>query len=98
MPTGSGYKIRVKSSNPAVTGYESAAFTINGCPTTLTISTPISSGVETLKASQNITATNQISGSAKATYQAGNYVLLTPNFSAQPTAGGTFLVQIGGCN
>ncbi|MEZ4904729.1 MAG: GEVED domain-containing protein [Spirosomataceae bacterium] len=97
-PAGTGYKIRVKSTNPNITGYESAAFTINSCPTTLTISAPISSGVETLKASQNITATNQVSGNAKATYQAGNYVLLSPGFSAQPDVGGTFLVQIGGCN
>lgn len=97
-PAGIGYKIRVKSTNPSVVGFESAAFTINNCPTTLTISAPISSGVETFKASQNITATNQITGTAKVTYQAGNYLLLSPNFVAQPTVGGTFLIQVGGCN
>lgn len=97
-PAGNGYKVRVKSTNPSVVGFESAAFTINNCPTTLTISAPISSGVETFKASQNITATNQITGTAKVTYQAGNYLLLSPNFAAQPTEGGTFLIQVGGCN
>lgn len=97
-PAGNGYKVRVKSTNPSIVGFESAAFTINNCPTTLTISAPISSGIETFKASQNITATNQITGTAKVTYQAGNYLLLSPNFVAQPTEGGTFFIQVGGCN
>lgn len=97
-PAGSGYKIRATSTNPSVTGFESAAFTISACPTTLTISSPITSGTQTFKASESITATNQITGATQVTYQAGNYLLLSPNFSAQPGAGGNFLVQVAGCN
>jgi hypothetical protein len=44
-----------------------------------------------------ITATNQITNTAKITYQS-KAILLSTGFKAEPTSGGYFKAEIGGCN
>lgn len=52
----------------------------------------------TQQVSQAITATNKSLQTAKVTYDAQKYVLLSPGFEATPSTGGYFLGKIGGCN
>jgi hypothetical protein len=75
------------------------------CPPTLTLVTPTddkSSGTTTFQASQTITASNKITGSANVTMRAANAVELKPSGSGGGTtfeaANGTvFQALIGGC-
>lgn len=65
------------------------------CPTNLTQSASITSGIVDKIATNQITATNQIEG-AKVEYNAGKSILLNPGFNA---TGNRFKAEIGGgCN
>jgi len=81
-------------------------------PVTVTVNAPCLSALSissanyglddivTRKASSSnglLTATNQITNTARVNYQA-KATILSPGFKAQPTAGGYFTAEIGGCN
>lgn len=67
----------------------------SACPSNLTITTNITSGVDTKQASTSITASNTISNPASAIYHAGTSVLLTNGFKV--TGGAKFRAYIEGC-
>lgn len=82
-------------------GVSSACTLLNPCPTALTISTPNYTS-ETITRQANttngvITATNQITNTAKITYEARS-VTFNAGFVAQPANTGYFKAQVGGCN
>lgn len=103
---GTGYRIRVVSSSPAITDNPSVEFSILDvcpppCATSLTLASTTddySSGVlikETNAQTGIVVATNKITGTARVTYLAGKSVTLNPGFFA---SGGTvFIAQKGGC-
>ncbi len=66
----------------------------SGCPVTLNITdTPISSN--TYNASQSISSTGTVSNSGNVIFNAGNHILLEPNFLV--TSGSKFLANIQAC-
>lgn len=104
---GTGYKIRVVSSNPALTNVDEEPFTVLAvcpppCATTYVLVSPaddISSGTTTKEANATtgtITATNKITGTANVTYRAGASITLNPGFLAGN--GVVFKTENGGCN
>ncbi len=97
LTIGNIYYIRVYSAGALED--DRGAFTIGvtheGCPATLLVTGPITSGMVVMKAVR-ITATNQVSG-AVATYQGSQSVTLQPGFSAVIAEGKTFQAVIGGC-
>lgn len=103
---GTGYRVRVVSSSPAITDNPSVEFSILDvcpppCPTSLTLASTTddySSGVlikETNAQTGIVVATNKITGSARVTYLAGKSVTLNPGFFANN--GTVFTAQKGGC-
>ncbi|WP_394993033.1 3-coathanger stack domain-containing protein [Emticicia sp.] len=103
---GTGYRIRVLSSSPAITDNPSVEFSIlDACPppcaTSLTLvptTDDYSSGVlikETNAQTGIVVATNRITGTARVTYLAGKSVTLNPGFFANN--GTVFIAQKGGC-
>lgn len=91
---GSGYRIRVASSNHSLAG--------NPIMTPLTISplnrnltNTINSGDSLLKVSGEITGSNKLITPAKVAYQAGKAIILTPGFE---TLGAVFKAEIKGCS
>jgi len=82
-------------------GVSSACTLLNPCPTSLPIASP-NYTTETLTRQANaingaITAINQITNTAKITYEAGS-ITLNAGFAAQPANTGYFKAQVGGCN
>jgi hypothetical protein len=67
------------------------------CPPTLVISTPNYTTETLTRQANTITASNQITNTAKINYQAKT-IVFGEGFKAQPTAGGYFKAEIGGCN
>jgi len=66
----------------------------SGCPVTLDITdTPINSGI--YEASQSITSTGTVATGRNVTFQAGNSIILNPNFLADTNS--IFLAQIQDC-
>ncbi len=103
--TGTNNKPQFFNTSVALTdvacGVSSACTLLNPCPNSLPISTP-NYTTETLTRQANaingaITATNQVTNTAKITYEARS-VTLSAGFVAQPANTGYFKVQIGGCN
>lgn len=103
---GTGYRIRVVSSSPAITDNPSVEFSILDvcpppCATSLTLvstADDYSSGVlikETNAQTGIVVATNRITGTARVTYLAGKSVTLSPGFVANN--GTVFTAQKGGC-
>lgn len=103
---GTGYRIRVVSSSPAITDNPSVEFSILDicpppCATSLTLvstTDDYSSGVlikETNAQTGIVVATNKIIGTARVTYLAGKSVTLNPGFLAN--SGTVFIAQKGGC-
>lgn len=103
---GTGYRIRVVSSSPAITDNPSVEFSILDicpppCATSLTLvstTDDYSSGVlikETNSQTGIVVATNKITGTARVTYLAGKSVTLNPGFVANN--GTVFTAQKGGC-
>lgn len=78
----------------------SIAITTYNCESDISLVSPPhdygSSDVITMKASNTITAQNQISGQANVTYSAGKSVTLNPGFIANN--GTVFTAKIGGCD
>lgn len=66
-------------------------------PSSLAISTPNYTTETLTRQASAITASNQITNTAKITYQAKT-ILFGEGFKAQPTAGGYFKTAVGGCN
>jgi hypothetical protein len=106
ITAGTGYKIRIASSNPSITNNPSKPFTVLAvcpppCPNSLTLQSPaddITSGTVTKQAAAStgsIIANNVVSGTANVTYEAKT-VSLNPGFRAE--SGTVFKAQIGGCN
>lgn len=82
-------------------GVSSACTLLNPCLSALGISSP-NYTTETVIRQANainglLTATNQITNTAKIAYQS-KAILLSTGFIAQPTSGGYFKAEIGGCN
>jgi ELWxxDGT repeat protein len=82
-------------------GVSSTCVLLNPCVSSLTISSP-NYTIETVTRQASvtnglITATNQITNTAKISYQS-KAILLSPGFKAQPASGGVFNAQVGGCN
>jgi hypothetical protein len=103
---GTGYRIRVVSSSPAITDNPSVEFSVLDvcpppCATSLTLvstADDYSSGVlikETNAQTGIVVATNKITGTARVTYLAGKSVTLNPGFFANN--GTVFTAQKGGC-
>lgn len=103
---GTGYRIRVVSSSPAITDNPSVEFSILDvcpppCATSLTLvstADDYSSSVlikETNAQTGIVVATNKITGTARVTYLAGKSVTLNPGFVANN--GTVFTAQKGGC-
>ena len=106
IPLGSGYRIRVVSSNPSIVDNPSIPITVAAvcpppCPTSLTLvstADDYSGGLlikEANAATGTILATNKISGTANVTYQAKS-INLNAGFRAEN--GTVFKAQVGGCN
>lgn len=90
---GSGYLIRVASSNQTLAGNPTMSFlTINPLKRNLTDN--ITSGDNLLKASGEIAGSNKLIAPARVAYQAGKAILLTPGFE---TLGSIFKAEIKGC-
>ncbi len=67
------------------------------CSTTLNLTTPISSGTQTFRASNNITSTSQISGAGtNITYRAASQIVLNQGFRV--SSGSLFRGVISACN
>lgn len=103
--TGTNNKPQFVNTSVALTdvacGVSSACTLLNPCPTSLPISAP-NYTTETLTRQANaingaITAINQITNTAKITYEARS-ITLNAGFAAQPTNTGYFKAQVGGCN
>ena len=82
-------------------GVSSACTLLNPCLSSLGISSPNYSTETVVRqasaTSGLLTATNQITNTAKVSYQS-KAILLSTGFKAQPTIGGYFKAEIGGCN
>ncbi|WP_394994025.1 LamG-like jellyroll fold domain-containing protein [Emticicia sp.] len=82
-------------------GVSSACTLLNPCLSSLGISSPNYSTETVIRqasaTSGLLTATNQITNTAKVSYQS-KVILLSTGFKAQPTNGGYFKAEIGGCN
>ena len=81
--------------------------TINDCSTPLTLvstADDYSSGVQLKKTNETINAKNKVTNTAQTTYRSNKSITLeagtvgNPGFKANPTAGGYFKAEIGGCN
>ena len=107
VAVGTGYKIRVIPSNPALTNVDEEAFSVltvcpSPCATIVTLQSTAddySSGTVAKEANSTtgtIAATNKITGTAKVTYRAGKSVTLNPGFKADN--GTVFKTEFGGCN
>ena len=110
ISTGTGYKIRLISTNPVITNNPSKPFEVLSvcpppCPGLLALSSTnsptddISSGVilkEVSALTGIITASNKISGTSTVTYRAGKSITLEPGFKADN--GVVFKTEFGGCN
>ena len=81
--------------------------TINDCSTPLTLvstADDYSSGVQLKKTNETINAKNKVTNTAQTTYRSNKSILLeagtvgNPGFKANPTSGGYFKAEIGGCN
>ncbi|AXE18314.1 hypothetical protein DR864_11430 [Runella rosea] len=103
--TGTNTKPQFVNTSVALTdvacGVSSACTLLNPCPTSLPIASP-NYTTETLTRQANaingaITALNQITNTAKITYEARS-ITLNEGFVAQPTNTGYFKAQVGGCN
>lgn len=57
-----------------------------------------SSGTQLKKTNETITARNKVTAIAQATYRSNKSILLDTGFKAEPTTGGYFKTEIGGCN
>ncbi|MCU0340756.1 MAG: PQQ-dependent sugar dehydrogenase [Spirosomaceae bacterium] len=66
----------------------------DNCPPTLSLTAPVG-GTQNFKASLQIEGQNTIESGANITYQAGNSIVLLPNF--QVVAGSVFKATIAGC-
>ncbi len=104
---GTGYKIRVIASNPALTDVDEEAFSVLSvcpppCGTIVVLQSTAddySSGTVTKEANATtgtITATNKITNTAKVTYRAGKSITLNAGFKADN--GTVFKTEFGGCN
>ena len=107
---GTGYKVRLISSNPSITNNPSKPFEVlSVCPPPcvglLTLSSTnnptddVSSGVILKEANALIgiiTASNKITGTAIVTFKAGKSITLGPGFKADN--GVVFKTEFGGCN
>lgn len=107
---GTGYKVRLISSNPSITNNPSKPFEVlSVCPAPcaglLTLSSTnnptddVSSGVilkEVNALTGIITASNKITGTAIVTFKAGKSITLEPGFKADN--GVVFKTEFGGCN
>ncbi|TAF00368.1 MAG: hypothetical protein EAZ80_03955 [Runella slithyformis] len=104
---GTGYKIRVIPSNPALTNVDEEAFSVlSVCPPpcgTIVIlqSTADDYSTGTILKQANastgvITATNKITGNANVTYKSGKSIILEPGFKVD--SGTVFKTEFGGCN
>jgi hypothetical protein len=94
---GTGYKIRVVSTNPVIDG-NSNGTTLNLGNLDLTLASPSDdylSGTTTKSANRRIVATNKIVSSAKVNYQAGSAILLNAGF--QTDSNSVFKAEIKGC-
>ena len=90
---GSGYRIRIASSNQTLAGNPTMSpLTIN--PLNRNLTNDITSGDNLLKASGEITGNNKLIAPAKIGYQAGKAILLNPGFE---TLGAVFKAEIKGC-
>jgi ELWxxDGT repeat protein len=82
-------------------GVSSACTLLNPCLSALGISSPNYTTETVIRQASAIngllTATNQITNTAKIAYQS-KAILLSTGFIAQPTSGGYFKAEIGGCN
>lgn len=97
IASGSVYFYRVKASNTANTYSNVAPAVISGCPATLTLTTPISSGSQVFEVSNNIISTSQISGSGtNVIYRAGSQIILNQGFKTGD--GSMFKGVISGCS
>jgi|GEM_PF-4770758 len=103
---GSGYKIRVVTSNPSTSDNPSLPITVvavctSPCPTSLTLASTAddySGGILVKEANASagiILATNKIAGTANVVYQAKS-IVLDAGFTAGN--GTVFKAQVGGCN
>lgn len=73
---------------------------INNCSTPIVLvstTDDYNTGTQLKKTNETITATNMITATAQATYRSNKSVLLNAGFKAQPTTGGYFKAEIGGC-
>lgn len=73
---------------------------INNCSTSIVLvstADDYNTGAQLKKTNETITATNMISGTAQATYRSNKSILLNAGFKAQPSTGGYFKGEIGGC-
>ncbi len=104
---GTGYKIRIISSNPALTDVDEEAFSVlSVCPPpcgTIVIlqstADDYSTGTTIKEANATtgtITATNKVTGTANVTYRAGKSITLNAGFKADN--GTVFRTEFGGCN
>ena len=107
VAVGTGYKIRVVPSNPALTNVDEEAFSVLAvcpppCSTIVTLQSTAddySSGTlikEANATTGTITATNKITSTAKVTYRAGKSITLNAGFKADN--GTVFKTEFGGCN
>lgn len=103
--TGTNNKPQFVNTSVALTdvacGVSGACTLLNPCPASLPIASP-NYTTETLTRQANaingaITAINQITNTAKITYEARS-ITLNEGFVAQPTNTGYFKAQVGGCN
>ena len=97
VTAGTNYYYRIRASNAL--NYSNVVSTGGGqpCPSTLTLTAPVSSGTQTFQASQSITSTSQISGSTtNVTYRAGNQIKLQQGFKVNGVA--AFKAYLAGCS
>jgi ELWxxDGT repeat protein len=92
---GSGYLIRVVSTNQVIAG-NPVNTQLSILPSVKNFTTDINSGIITEQASQKITAANKIIAPANVNYRAGRAIELSPGFFAN--TGAVFKAEIGGCN
>ena len=92
-------RVMVRGTGRAFFDISNNNFTITAespCPSTLELTTNITSGTNTFKALQTIVASNKVMSPAIVNYQAGNSISLNAGFEAQN--GAVFSALIGGCN
>ncbi|WP_435355532.1 LamG-like jellyroll fold domain-containing protein [Emticicia sp. SJ17W-69] len=82
-------------------GVSSACVLLNPCMSSLSITSNYTTGDNVTRQASAIngliTATNQITNTAKVTYQS-KAILLNPGFKVELISGGAFKAEIGGCN